>query len=236
LDPINSPLGLPKKLLKTKNNALPGTSMTNIAFRTNRHSSRRYVVATLLFGAAAPAMLLGCSPAAPSFDSTDITGAAFAKDFELQDHHGELRTLTDFRGKIVVVFFGFTQCPDVCPTSMTTMAEVKRLIGDQGKLIQVVFITVDPERDTLPLLMAYMQNFDPTFLALRPEPNQLKALADDFKVYYKRVEGKTPTSYSMDHSAGKYIFDTEGRVRLFSNYGKEATVIAKDIQTLLESK
>ena len=147
-----------------------------------------------------------------------------------------LRTMADFRGKIVVVFFGFTQCPDVCPTSMTTMAEVKRLLGDQGKLLQVIFITVDPERDTLPLLMAYMQNFDPTFLALRPEPDQLKALADEFKVYYKRVEGKTPTSYSMDHSAGKYIFDPEGRVRLFSSYGKEATVIAKDIQTLLASK
>ena len=210
--------------------------MTIIASRKNRLSSRRNVVAILLFGAAAPAMLIGCSRAAPSYDSTDITGATFAKDFGLQDHQGKLRTMADFRGKIVVVFFGFTQCPDVCPTSMTTMAEVKRLLGDQGKLLQVIFITVDPERDTLPLLMAYMQNFDPTFLALRPEPDQLKALADEFKVYYKRVEGKTPTSYSMDHSAGKYIFDPEGRVRLFSSYGKEATVIAKDIQTLLASK
>lgn len=210
--------------------------MSSTASLKHKHASRRSAVAAILFGSAAPAMLLGCSPAAPSYDSTDITGAAFAKDFGLQDHYGKLRTMADFRGEIVVVFFGFTQCPDVCPTSMTTMAEVKRLLGDQGKLLQVVFITVDPERDTLPLLMAYMQNFDPTFLALRPEPNQLKALADAFKVYYKRVEGKTPTSYSMDHSAGKYIFDPEGRVRLFSSYGKEATVIAKDIQTLLASK
>jgi hypothetical protein len=128
--------------------------MTSTTPRKHRHSSRRSVVATLLFGAVAPAMLMGCSPAAPSFDSTDITGAAFAKDFGLQDHHKNLRTMADFRGKIVVVFFGFTQCPDVCPTSMTTMAEVKRLLGNQGHLLQVVFITVDPERDTLSLLMA----------------------------------------------------------------------------------
>ena len=158
--------------------------MSSTASLKHKHASRRSAVAAILFGSAAPAMLLGCSPAAPSYDSTDITGAAFAKDFGLQDHYGKLRTMADFRGKVVVVFFGFTQCPDVCPTSMTTMAEIKRLLGGQGKLLQVVFITVDPERDTLPLLMAYMQNFDPTFLALRPEPNQLKALADAFKVYY----------------------------------------------------
>ena len=112
----------------------------------------------------------------------------------------------------MVTFFGFTQCPDVCPTSMTTMAEVKRLLGDQGERLQVLFITVDPQRDTQALLKEYMANFDPGFVALRPEPDELKGVAADFKIYYKQVPGSTPTSYTMDHSAGKYIFDTQGRV------------------------
>jgi protein SCO1 len=179
--------------------------------------------------------LVGCSPKPPTFKSTDITGAAFAQDLKLTDHTGQARTMADFRGKAVVVFFGFTQCPDVCPTSMTTLAEVKRLMGDQGKQLQVLFITVDPERDTLPLLKEYMANFDPTFLALRPEPAELKAVADSFKIYYRKAEGSTPASYTMDHSAGKYVFDTEGRVRLFSSYGTEPAVIAEDILTLLNS-
>jgi len=181
------------------------------------------------------ATLSACSPKQVSFKSTDVTGATFAKDLRLKDHFGKVRTMADFKGKIVVTFFGFTQCPDVCPTSMATMAEVKRLLGDRGNLLQVLFITVDPDRDTLPLLQAYMQNFDPTFLALRPEPEELKSVADDFKIYYKKVEGKTPTSYTMDHSAGKYIFDTEGQIRLLSGYGTEAAVIAQDIEALLKS-
>ena len=152
------------------------------------------------------------------------------------DHGGNIRSLADFRDKIVVIFFGFTQCPDVCPTSMSTMSGVKELLGDLGNRLQVLFITVDPERDTARLLSEYMRNFDPTFLALRPEPAQLQALADAFKVYYRKVPGKTPTSYTMDHSAGKYIFDTMGKVRLFSSYGTEAKVIASDIKKLLAYK
>lgn len=146
-----------------------------------------------------------------------------------------MRSLADFRGNVAVVFFGFTQCPDVCPTSMVTLAEVKRLMGDQGKRLQVLFITVDPERDTLPLLKDYMANFDPTFLALRPTSEELKAVADNFKIHYNKVEGATPTSYTMDHSAGKYVFDTAGAVRLFSSYGTEPSVIAEDILKLLKS-
>lgn len=179
------------------------------------------------------AALSGCSPKGPTFESTDITGANFAKDLKLTDQTGQLRTLADFRGKAVVVFFGFTQCPDVCPTSMTTMAEVKRLLGDKGKQLQVIFITVDPERDTQTLLKSYMTNFDPTFLALRPGLSELKAVADSFKIYFRKVEGATPTAYTMDHSAGKYVFDTSGRVRLFSAYGTDAATIAADIKTLL---
>jgi protein SCO1/2 len=194
---------------------------------------RRTMLGGLFVGLASPA-LIACTPKAETFQSTDITGASYAKDFHLKDHHGKERALVDFQGKVTVVFFGFTQCPDVCPTSMTTMAEVKRLLGAQGDALQVLFITVDPERDTLPLLKEYMSNFDPTFLALRPEPTQLPPLAAEFKLYYKKVEGKTPTSYSMDHSAGKFIFDTQGRVRLFSQYGTEASVLKDDIQKLLK--
>lgn len=138
---------------------------------------RRWVLAGLLTGLAVP-LLASCTKVTESFKSTDITGVTFGQDFRLKDHFGQERSLADFRGKVVVVFFGFTQCPDVCPTSMSTMAEVKRLLGDNGKDLQVVFITVDPERDTQSLLKEYMSNFDPTFLALRPDPLQLPQTAD----------------------------------------------------------
>ena len=193
---------------------------------------RRFVQVALASVAGVP-LLMACSPEVTPFKSTDVTGATFAQDFRLKDHHGNVRTLADFMGKIVVTFFGFTQCPDVCPTSMTTMAEVKRLLGDQGERLQVLFITVDPERDTQALLKEYMASFDPGFIALRPEPDELKDVAAAFKIYYKKVPGSTPTAYTMDHSAGKYIFDTEGRVRLFSAYGTDASTIASDIQILL---
>ncbi|MBX3611285.1 MAG: SCO family protein [Hydrogenophaga sp.] len=184
---------------------------------------------------AAPVLLLACSPKKPEFKSTDVTGAAFAKDLKLKDHHGNVRTMQDFKGQIAVIFFGFTQCPDVCPTSMNTMAEVKRLLGAQGDRLQVLFITIDPERDTQALLKEYMASFDPGFLALRPEPDEVQRVASDFKIYFKKVSGSTPTSYTMDHSAGKYIFDTESRVRLFSAYGTDAATIAADIQVLLSA-
>ncbi|MDZ7892774.1 MAG: SCO family protein [Rhodoferax sp.] len=194
---------------------------------------RRFV--QLALTCSVPALLLACSPDKPAFKSTDVTGASFAKDFRLKDQDGNLRTMQDFKDKIVAVFFGFTQCPDVCPTAMITMAEVKRLLGAQGERLQVIFITVDPERDSQTLLKEYMASFDSGFIALRPEPDELKGVADDFKIYYKKVPGSTPTSYTMDHSAGKYIFDTGGRVRLFSAYGTEAATIASDIKTLLNS-
>ena len=155
--------------------------------------------------------LTGCSDPKPEFKSVDITGADYAKNFSLTDHNGQLRTLQDFKGKVVVLFFGFTQCPDVCPTSMAELAEVKRQLGADGDKLQGLFISVDPERDTPEVLKAYMTNFDPSFLALRPTPEQLAAVAKDFKVYYKKVEGKTPTSYTMDHSAASYLYDPQGR-------------------------
>lgn len=203
--------------------------------RSTRSFNRRRVLALSAAGFVVGGILAGCSPPTPTFKSTDITGAAFAQGLTLTDHTGQVRTLADFRGKAVVVFFGFTQCPDVCPASMVSLAEVKRLMGDKGHQLQVLFITVDPERDTLQLLKAYMANFDPTFLALRPDPAELKAVADSFKITYRKVEGPTPTSYSMDHSAGKYVFDTQGAVRLFTSYGTEPEVIAEDILALLKS-
>ncbi|APW40916.1 SCO family protein [Rhodoferax koreense] len=179
--------------------------------------------------------LLGaCSETKPNFNAIDLTGADYARDFQLTDHTGQPRSLKDFKGKMVVVFFGYTQCPDVCPTSMAELAEVKASLGaDAGKL-QGVFITVDPERDTPEVLKAYMGNFDPSFIALRPTPEQLVAVAKDFKIYYKKVDGKTPTSYSMDHSAGSYVYDTQGRLRLYARYGSGAQALSSDLKQLLK--
>jgi len=178
-------------------------------------------------------LLAGCGPAKPQFASIDITGADYAKDFALTDHNGQPRSLKDFPGKVVVMFFGFTQCPDVCPTAMTELAEVKKMLGKDAERLQGLFVTVDPERDTPQLLKAYMGNFDPSFLALRPTPEQLAAMAKDFKLYYKKVEGKTPTSYTMDHSAASYVYDPQGRLRLYTRPGAGAQALAADIRLLL---
>ena len=178
--------------------------------------------------------LLGCSEKKLSFNSVDVTGADYAKGFELTDHNGQLRHLSDFAGKVVVVFFGYTQCPDVCPTTLLELAEVKKALGKDGARLQGIFVTVDPQRDTPEILKAYMANFDPSFLAMRPEPQALDALAKDYKIYYKKNEGKTATSYTMDHSAGSYIYDTQGKLRLFTRYGSGAVLLAADIKQLLD--
>ena len=168
------------------------------------------------------------------FKAIDITGADYARGFTLSDHQGQTRSLSDFKGKVVVVFFGYTQCPDVCPTSMTELAEVKRLLGAEGDKLQGVFVTVDPARDTAQMLKAYMANFDPSFVAFIPTPEQLAVVAKDYKVYYKKVDGKTATSYTMDHSAGSYVYDPQGNLRLFSRYGSGPQALVQDIQTLLK--
>jgi protein SCO1/2 len=193
--------------------------------------TRRFLCAAL-----AVLALAACSPEKPKFNSIDITGADYAKGFTLTDHNGQSRSLSDFKDKVVVVFFGYTQCPDVCPTSMTELAEIKRLLAHDGDKLQGVFVTVDPARDTTELLKAYMTNFDPSFMAFTPTNEQLAVVAKDYKIYYKRVEGKTPTSYSMDHSAGSYVYDTRGHLRLYSRYGMGAKPLAEDIQTLLKAK
>jgi protein SCO1/2 len=176
--------------------------------------------------------LSGCSEA-PSFTGIDITGADYAQGFSLTDHNGQARTLADFKGQAVVVFFGFTQCPDVCPTSMSEMAQAKQLLGEQGSRLQGLFISIDPERDTADIMKAYMASFDPSFLALYAKPDELPALAKSFKVYYKKVDGPTPTSYTMDHSAGSYVFDPQGRIRLYHRYNSGAPALANDVKALL---
>ena len=213
--------------------------MTNPLRNTSPEAAaapRRRLFTQLLGGVAwtlGAGWLAGCGERAPAFNGIDITGADYAQGFDLPDQHGQRRTLADFRGKVVVVFFGFTQCPDVCPTSLSELAEAKRLLGPDGERLQGIFISVDPERDTPEVMRAYMASFDPTFLALRATPEELPALAKAFKVYYKKVEGKTPTSYTMDHSAGSYVYDTQGRLRLYHRYGSGAQALANDVKRLL---
>jgi protein SCO1/2 len=198
-------------------------------------SARRISISVALSALAFSVLsLTGCTDPKVAFKGVDITGADYAKELNLSDQNGQVRKIKDFSGKLVVVFFGYTQCPDVCPTTMQELAEVKRLLGSDGDKLQAVFVTVDPERDTTALLKAYVENFDASFVALRPTPEQLPVIAKDFKIYYKRVEGKTPTSYTMDHSAGSYTFDAQGRVRLFNRYGMGAEALAHDFKLLLK--
>ena len=194
---------------------------------------RRRLGVALLLATLSPGFLVACGEQKPAFSSIDITGAEYGKNFALPDQNDQVRRLADFAGKVVVVFFGYTQCPDVCPTTLTELAEVKKLLGKDGERLQALFVTVDPERDTPELLKAYMVNFDPSFLALRPAPEELEAVAKDFKIYYKKVPGASATSYTMDHSAGSYIFDPKGQLRLFTRYGSGAPVLAADIAVLM---
>ncbi len=197
-----------------------------------RNALKFIAASALLTGAAG--IITACSEKKQSFSGIDLTGADYARDFALTDHNGQPRSIKDFAGKVVVLFFGYTQCPDVCPTSMAELAEVKKLLGKDGERLQGLFVSVDPQRDTPAVLKAYMGNFDPTFLALYTTPEKLEALAKDYKMYFKKVEGKTPTSYTMDHSAGSYVYDTQGKLRLYTRYGTGAQPLAADIRLLLQ--
>ncbi len=186
------------------------------------------------------ALLAACdrpagSAASVSFHGADISGAEYARSLALTDQNGQPRTLADFKGKVVVVFFGYTQCPDACPTTMSELAQAKKALGKDGERVQGVFVTVDPERDSAEILKSYMASFDPSFVALRGTPEQTAATAKEFKVFYAKSPGKTPGSYSMDHTAGSYVFDARGRVRLFERYGSGAEALAADLKALLAS-
>ena len=194
-------------------------------------SRRRFALA-----AAALAFLAGCdriAGAKPGFHFTDITGAEFARRLDLPDVEGRPRSLADWKGKVVVVFFGYTQCPDVCPTTMAELAQIRQLLGADGDRLQTVFVTIDPERDTPEIRKAYVANFGPGVTALRGTPEQTAAAAKEFKVFYAKVPGKTPGSYTMDHSAASFVFDPTGRVRLFVPYGGDPKVLAADLKQLL---
>jgi len=201
-----------------------------------RNALQLIIISALLAGTG---FLAGCSEKKQSFSkeqsfsSIDVTGAEYARDFALTDHNGQARSIKDFAGKVVVLFFGYTQCPDVCPTTMVELAEIKKLLGPDGERLQGLFVTLDPQRDTPEVLKAYMANFDPTFLALIPTPEQLVALAKEYKTYYKKADGKTPTSYTMDHSTGSYVYDPQGRLRLYTRYGSGTQPLAADIRLLL---
>ena len=176
---------------------------------------------------------LGLSAAKPTFHGVDITGATYARTLSLPDQNGQPRTLADFKGKVVVVFFGYTQCPDVCPTTMVELAQVKKALGKDGDRLQGLFVSVDPERDTPEILKAYMTSFDPSFIALRGSVEQAQAAAKEFKVFFAKVPGKTDSSYTIDHTAGAYVFDASGKVRLFERYGAGAQALTADIKALL---
>jgi len=179
--------------------------------------------------------LAGCQPAPqpPSFQATDITGAAFARDFRLTDHNGQVRTLADFKGKIVAIFFGYTHCPDVCPTTLSDFAAALQQMGPQAERVQVIFVTVDPQRDTPDLLKQFVPAFNPDFLGMFTDADGLKLLAKEYKVVYQKTSVKGADDYLIDHSAGTYVYDPQGRLRLLMPYGSGPDAIAQDLKMLL---
>ena len=189
-----------------------------------------------LVSAALVALLCsGCGQTAPKFQGSDVTGVPFGRDFKLVDHNGTPRTLADFRGKVVVLFFGYTQCPDVCPTTLSELAAVMQKLGADADRVQVLFVTVDPERDSADLLSHYVPAFNPSFLGLRGDAQSTAEAAKEFKILYQKQPGATPGSYTMDHSAGTFIFDPQGRLRVYVSYGQGPEIFAHDISTLLKA-
>lgn len=182
-------------------------------------------------------VLAGCGSGSQSttFRSTDVTGADFGKDFQLTDFNGQRRTLADYHGKVLVVFFGYTHCPDVCPTTLSELADAVKKLGADGDKVQVALITADPERDTEAVLKQYVTAFDPSFVALRGTPEQTEKVAKDFKVLIQKNTGSGAANYTVDHSSGTYIYDPAGRLRLYVSYGQGSDVFAHDIGQLLKS-
>ena len=203
---------------------------------------RRLGALTLAVTALACAGLVGCDKPGPggsaasdqagSFHGVDITGANYARHLKLKDVNGQPRDLAEFKGKVVFVFFGFTQCPDVCPTTMAELAEVRKRLGDAGDRLQGVFVTVDPERDTSVVLKAYLEGMDPSFVGLRGTTEETENAAREFKVFYQKVPTKGD-NYTMDHTAGAFVFDPDGQVRLFVRYGTKVDDLTADIRQLL---
>ena len=185
--------------------------------------------------AAACVVLVACTPSGPQFQSSDVTGSSFGRDFALHDAEGKPRTLADFRGKAVVVFFGYTQCPDVCPTTLAALAEAMKQLGPDADRVQVLFVTVDPDRDTPELLGKYVPAFDRRFLGLRGNAEETARTAKEFRILYQKQPGTSPGSYTMDHSAGTFIFDPQGRLRLYVGLAQGPDVFAHDLRELLKA-
>jgi protein SCO1/2 len=179
--------------------------------------------------------LTGCAPSAPKFQATDVSGTTYGREFQLVDHNGKPRTLADFRGKVVVLFFGYTQCPDVCPATLAQLAEVNKRLGPDASRVQVLFVTVDPARDTPELMSKYVPAFDRSFLGLYGDAEATARTAKEFKILYQKQPGPTPERYTMDHSAGTYVFDPQGRLRLYVSYGQGPDVFEHDIRELLRT-
>jgi protein SCO1/2 len=171
-----------------------------------------------------------------AFRTTDISGADFGKGFELLDASGKRTTLADFKGKVVVLFFGYTHCPDVCPGTLAELALVKQQLGADGDRMQVVFVTLDPERDRPEILKEYVPAFDPTFVGLYGDADATARTAKDFKVYYKKVPGSGSGTYTLDHTAAAFVFDPQGRLRLFASYGQDPEALVHDIKQLLREQ
>jgi protein SCO1 len=195
----------------------------------------RMLARTAIFIFAGALALVGCGSGAPRFMSSDVTGAGFGRDFALVDHSGKPRTLADFRGKAVVIFFGYTQCPDVCPTTLAALVQARNELGPDAARVQVLFVTVDPDRDTAELLSNYVTAFDPSFIGLRGDADATARTAKEFKILYQKQPGRTAESYTVDHSAGSFIFDPQGRLRLYVGNGQGADVFAHDLRELLRA-
>lgn len=188
-----------------------------------------------LFVAVLIALLSACSPASEeaSFFGTDITGADFATGFKLTDHHGETRQLSDYKGKVIALFFGFTHCPDICPTTMADMAAAMKLMGKNSDEVQVLFITVDPERDTQEVLAQFVPSFDSRFVGLTGTTEEIDQTAKAFKIFYAKQQEAGQSGYSFDHSAGVYVYDKQGKIRVYLKYGQKPQEIAYDLSRLL---
>jgi protein SCO1/2 len=178
--------------------------------------------------------LAGCGNEAPKFKSTDITGAEYGRTLELTDHTGKPRRLEDFRGKAVVLFFGFMHCPDICPTTLVEVSNALKTLGPDAERVQVLFVTVDPERDTQEALAKYVTAFDPRFLGLRGDAAATQRAAKEFKIYYEKR--KAGDSYSVDHSGQSYVIDPQGRLRLLVRPDRIAGDLPADLRTLLRAE
>ncbi|THU04525.1 SCO family protein [Lampropedia puyangensis] len=208
--------------------------MTTFSFRLP--FTRRLHTALCIAAATAALALTGCKsePPAPALNGVDISASGFGQDWSMPNATGGTTNLADFKGKVTYVFFGYAQCPDVCPTTMMEMAEVKNLLGEQADQLQTIFVTVDPERDTPEVMRAYLESFDPKAIALIGNAEQVNNMAQSFRVTYEKVAGPSPSSYTMNHTAGGFVYDTQSRMRLYLPYGTAPQAIADDVRALLK--